>query len=59
MDSKHKEETKKKISESMKGNNNFKRGWGEERRKAFSERMIQSHKDNPRGFTGLRPDQLN
>ena len=56
---KHSEETKKKISESQKGNNNFKKnGWGEERKKAFSERMKQSHKDNPRGFTGLRPDQL-
>ncbi len=52
------EQTKKKISESMKGNNNFKKGWSEERRKAFSERMKQSHKDNPRGFTGLRPDQI-
>ena len=59
MDSNHKNEIKRKISESMKGNNNFKRGWSEKRRKAFSERMRQSHHDNPRGFTGLRPDQLN
>ena len=42
------EEHRQKLSDSMHGNNNFKKNWSEERRKKFSERMKQSHKENPR-----------
>ena len=44
------EVNREKISNALKGNNNFKKGWSEERRKAFSERMKQSHRENPRVF---------
>ena len=42
------EERRQKLSESMCGNNNFKKNWSEERRNQFSERMKRSHKENPR-----------
>jgi hypothetical protein len=41
-------EQREKISLAMMGNNNFVKNFDEERRKKFSERMKQSHKDNPR-----------